>query len=99
MYGMCTAAPRLSNVNVEFHLYSTYVCMYVRAFFCAADSSERFGKREGFENVTKARCHAVGTTFMRGSAVNIHENVVGYDEAQRVFHSRSGFGIHKFVCV
>ena len=41
----------------------------------------RFGKREGFHNVVKSRCHSVGTAFMRRSAVNIHENVVGYDEA------------------
>jgi hypothetical protein len=41
----------------------------------------RFGKREGFNNVVKSRCHSIGTAFMRRSAVNIHENVVGYDEA------------------
>jgi hypothetical protein len=55
---------------------SCYVCMAcVWLVVC------RFGKREGFNNVVKSRCHSVGTAFMRGSAVNIHENVVGYDEA------------------
>ena len=65
-------APRKEHTYVRISCYA-WQCVWL--IIC------RFGKREGFNNVVKSRCHSVGTAFMRQSAVNIHENVVGYDEA------------------
>lgn len=45
----------------------------------------RYGKREGFSNPTKKRCHDVGTAMARKTPICIHENVEGFEEARYPF--------------
>ena len=40
----------------------------------------RYGKKEGFTNVTLKRVHDVGCTFQSTSDLSLHENVVEYEE-------------------
>lgn len=42
--------------------------------------THRYGKREGFQNKEKKKCHDAGTVFQRRVDLSLHENVVGYDE-------------------
>lgn len=41
----------------------------------------RLGKQEGFQNISKAQCHCVGTAAMRKAGASVHENVEGYDDS------------------
>ena len=41
----------------------------------------RYGKREGFANVTLKKVHDAATKIQSQCDVSIHENVLGYEEA------------------
>ncbi|CAK9113470.1 unnamed protein product [Durusdinium trenchii] len=43
-----------------------------------------YGKREGFQNKEKKKCHDAGTVFQRRVDLSLHENVVGYDELRHL---------------
>ena len=51
------------------------------------------GLREGFKNIKRAQVHSLGTKVMMACSMNVHENVVGFDEACKAGFLCLCFGI------
>lgn len=53
--------------------------MHFQTYQVTFTGAPRFGKKEGFKNVTLKRVHDVGTKFQQQSDVSLHENVTEYE--------------------
>lgn len=58
----------------------------------------RYGKKEGFKNLTLKRVHDVGTRFQQQSDISLHENVVEYEE-DRYCTEQLSWGLHETTLI
>lgn len=58
----------------------SYIFMHFKHIESHSRGPPRYGKKEGFKNVTLKRVHDVGTKFQQQSDVSLHENVPEYEE-------------------
>ena len=59
----------------------------------------RYGKREGFANVTLKKVHDAATKIQSQCDVSIHENVLGYEEAGIINTHHSWYNLHLYILI
>ena len=63
-------------------------------FFIRTPCILRMGKKDGFNNELTKKLHDVGTAVMRRAKLNVHENVLGYNEDEYL-KKETGFECQK----